>query len=125
MNENKIVIKEYPEAQVVKATMSDCDQDIAEVVNKIAKRSSHYFGFCRWGRSNHTTLMKHRFEGVARVYPNSGDVYDAQAGKIIAKNKCVEKYNKSFDKKMIKVVHDAENFVKALKDYCDKHYIEY
>lgn len=125
MNESKIVIKEFPENGVVKATMPDCSDDVVNTVNQIAENASHYFYCGNYGRNNNTILMDDYFEGMSKIHPDSGDTYDFKTGKVIAKNKCVEKYNKSFDKKMVKVVRDAENFVKALKDYCDNHYIKY
>lgn len=124
MNESKIIIKEFPESCVVKATMPNCSYDVAKTVNQIA-RASHYFCLCNYGYNNNTILMDNCFEGVAKVHPESDDSFDMKTGKIIAKNKCVAKYNKSFDRKMVKVVRDAENLVKALKDYCDNHYIKY
>ena len=89
-----MAIKYYcmPEKGKVIAVLTDCKYDAVNKIDKICMDTDFYF-MC-----DEKFYMPNSFKATAQI--SGGDMYDEAIGKKIAREKLMNKYYTSFDKRM-------------------------
>lgn len=111
----------YPEAGVVKAKLIGVEENVLVAIAKILGNHSKYLGVTY----DPDLILSGQFTGKARANFALGDTYDEKVGTTLARERCMSKYHKNFDKRMLKFLTDVRSVVAAVEHYCDTVGIDY
>ena len=112
----------YPYAGVVKAKLTGVEDNVLIAIAKILRNHSKYLGVFR-GYDN--LRLPNQYNGKARANFTLGDSYDEKIGSDLARKRCMSKYHKNFDKRMVSFLTDVRTVLAAVEHYCDTTGIDY
>lgn len=111
----------YPEAGVVKAKLTGVEENVLIAIAKILGNHSKYLGVTY----DPALILSGQFTGKARANFTLGDSYDEKIGSDLARKRCMSKYHKNFDKRMVSFLTDVRTVLAAVEHYCDTTGIDY
>ncbi len=112
----------YPHAGVVKAKLIGVEDNVLIAIGKLLKNHSKYLGVFR---GYDKLKLDNQFNGKARANFSLGDAYDEKFGSDLARKRCMAKYHKNFDKRMVAFLTDVRTLLAATEHYCDTTGIDY
>lgn len=111
----------YPDAGVVKAKLIGVEENVLIAIAKILGNHSKYLGV-----TYHPDLiLSSQYNGKARANFTLGDTYDEKIGADLSRKRCMSKYHKNFDKRMVTFLTDVRTVLAAIEHYCDTTGIDY
>lgn len=112
----------YPHAGVVKAKLTGVEDNVLIAIGKLLRNHSKYLGVFR---SHDELTLGNQFTGKARANFTMGDAYDEKVGSDLARKRCMAKYHRNFDKRMVSFLTDVRTLLAATEHYCDINGIDY
>ena len=111
----------YPEAGVVKAKLTGVQDNVFIAIYKLLDNHSKFLNVYYDGE----LMLDNQFNGKARANFTLGDSYDEKIGSDLARKRCMSKYHKNFDKRMVSFLTDVRTLLAAVEHYCDTTGIDY
>ena len=111
--------------KVVRATLENTDYDAERSIRKILYsvptsviefQVKPPFGGC--------TTMANSYVGKAKVNTDEGDTFDYEVGSKLARERCLDKYHKAFDSRIVWALEDARSLVAWIEHYAEKKNID-
>lgn len=120
VNENRpsgLTYESYAD-RVVKAHLSNTEDDVNNVIDKILNKTNmkSIIAIPHWENMS----LKDTYRGVAKLNITDGDVFNLEKGQDLAKARCLDKYHKNFDKKMSEFLRDIRELEATTIHYCMK-----
>ena len=111
----------YPNAGVVKAKLTGVEDNVFIAICKLLGNHSKFLSVYYDGELK----LENQFNGKARANFSMGDAYDEKFGSDLARKRCMAKYHKNFDKRMVSFLTDVRTLLAATEHYCDINGIDY
>lgn len=111
----------YPEAGVVKAKLTGVEDNVFIAICKILGNHSKFLSVYY----DDELELSNQYNGKARANFTLGDSYDEKIGSDLARKRCMSKYHKNFDKRMVSFLTDVRTVLAAVEHYCDTTGIDY
>lgn len=111
----------YPEAGVVKAKLTGVQDNVFIAICKILGNHSKFLSVYY----DDELELSNQYNGKARANFTLGDSYDEKIGSDLARKRCMSKYHKNFDKRMVSFLTDVRTVLAAVEHYCDTTGIDY
>lgn len=111
----------YPHAGVVKAKLTGIEDNVFIAICKILGNHSKFLSAYYDGE----LMLPNQYNGKAKTNFTLGDTYNEETGSKLARERCMSKYHKNFDKRMVAFLTDVRTVLAATEHYCDTVGIDY
>jgi len=124
---NGIFYTKYSDGKVIKADLDDTMFDAIDVIEKIFRSTNPksffittFFEDSRGFHIKNEMLLKDRYTGKAKCNTDEGDKVNEEIGKEYARGRCLERYRRAFDKRILTLLNDARALVACTEHYCER-----
>ena len=111
--------------KVVRATLENTDYDAERSICKIlCNVPTSVINFMVKPRFSGCCEMANSYVGKAKVNTDEGDTFDYEVGSKLARERCLDKYHKAFDSRVVWALEDARSLVAWIEHYAEKKNID-
>ena len=113
--------------RIVKASLYNTSEDAVQAINGICRKANLKIlepEIDYWSPEDSIAWMPDSFSGKAKLNVSQGDTWNEEVGSQFARERCLSKYHRAFDSRILKALEDARTLVVCFEHYCKKHGID-